>query len=72
MNKEHTFFELNLKPFVKELENASHALNSFCEEIEEGMCFLLKGTLDRIARDLEEKIDCWEKEFTVYKKTDQS
>ena len=69
MEKEVSFFKSNLKPFVEEIENASQALNSLCEDIEEGMCFLLKGTLDRIAKDFKEKIDSWEKEFVVYQRT---
>lgn len=65
MEKEASFFKTNLSPFVEEIENASQALNSFCEEIEEGMCFFLKGTLDRIAKDFRGKIDYWEKEYVV-------
>jgi hypothetical protein len=72
MEKENSFFELNLKPFVEEIENASQALNSLCEEIEEGMCFLLKDTLNRIAKDFKKKIDYWDKEFLVYKKTEKN
>ena len=72
MEKENSFFELNLKPFVEEIENASQALNSLCEEIGEGMCFLLKDTLNRIAQDFKKKIDYWDKEFVVYKKTEKN
>jgi hypothetical protein len=72
MEKESSFFELSLKPFVEEIENASQALNSLCEEIEEGMCFLLKDTLNRIAQDFKKKIDYWDKEFVVYKKTEKN
>ncbi|MBW1679655.1 MAG: hypothetical protein JRJ08_05880 [Deltaproteobacteria bacterium] len=72
MEKENLFFELNLKPFVEEVEHASQALNSLCEEIEEGMCFLLKDTLNRIAQDFKKKIDYWDKEFVVYKKTERN
>jgi len=70
MEKESSFFETNLKPFVEEIENASQALNTLCEDIDEGMCFLLKDTLNRIAKDLNEKIDYWKNEFVVYKKTE--
>ena len=71
MEKEGSFFELNLRPFVEEIENASQALNSLCEGIDEGMCFFLKGTLDRIAKEFNEKIDSWEKDFVVCKKSDE-
>ena len=68
MEQENSFFEINLRPLVEEIENASQALNSLCEQIDEGMCFLLKDTLSRIAKDFNKKIDHWEKEFVVYKK----
>jgi len=70
MEKERSFFEINLKPIAEEIKNASQALNSLCEQIDEGMCFLLKDTLSRIAKDFNKKIDYWETEFVVYKKTE--
>lgn len=71
MGEERSFFEANLKPIVEEIENASQALNSLCEELDNGMCFLLKDTLCRIARDFNAKIGHWEKEFVVSKKLDK-
>ena len=68
MAKEPSFFETNLRPLVQEIEQASQALNSVCEEVEEGMCFLLKGTLDRIAKDINQKIVVWDRDFDVQKK----
>lgn len=68
MGKEGSFFEANLRPIAEEIENASQALNSLCEQIDNGMCFLLKDTLCRIAKDFNARIDNWEKEFVVSKK----
>ena len=68
MEKDRSFFEVNLRPIVEEIENASQALNALCEQIDNGMCFLLKDTLFRIAKDFNAKIDNWEKEFIVSKK----
>jgi len=70
MKKEPSFFETNLRPLVQELEQASQALNDVCEEMGEGMCFLLKGTIDRIANDMKTKMNAWEEEFEVYRKKD--
>ncbi len=68
MEKDRSFFEVNLRPIVEEIENASQALNALCEQIDNGMCFLLKDTLFRIAKDFNAKIDNWEEEFIVSKK----
>ncbi len=68
MEKEHRFFETNLSPLVQELEAASRVLNDVCEEMGEGMCFLLKGTLDRIAKEIKRNAAAWEKDFEVYRK----
>ena len=70
MDKERSFFEVNLRPIAEEIENASQALNSLCEQIDNGMCFLLKDTLSRIAKDFNARIDNWEKEFVVSPKTE--
>ena len=72
MEKQNLFFASNLKPLVEEIENAALVLNSVCEENEEGMCFLLKDTLHRIAKDIRGKIACWEKDLVVYKKTGEN
>ena len=72
MEKEEFFFEANLKPFVEEIENAALVLNSLCEDIDGGMCFFLKDTLHRIAKEIKGKIDSWEKELVVYKKTEKN
>ena len=68
MEEEKSFFEANLRPIVEEIENASQALNSLCEQIDNGMCFLLKDTLCRIAKDFGARIEDWEKEFVVSKR----
>ena len=68
MEEEKSFFEVNLRPIVEEIENASQALNTLCEQIDNGMCFLLKDTLSRIAKDFNARIDNWEKEFVVSKR----
>lgn len=68
MEQEKSFFDANLMPIVEEIEHASQALNALCEQINNGMCFLLKDTLCRIAKDLNAKIDNWEKEFIVSKR----
>lgn len=68
MEKEPSFFDKNLDPFVEELENAAHALSTISETTTEGMCFLFKDTLSRIARDLKDKKDYWERNFEVYRK----
>ena len=71
MKKEGSFFRSNLMPLAEEIENVSQALqNAVCEDTEDGMCFLLIGTLSRIARDFRGKIDAWEKEFEVFKKSE--
>ena len=71
MMEEESFFKKNLRPIVEEIENASQALNSLCEQLDNGMCFLLKDTLSRIAKDVNTKIDDWEKEFIVSKRTER-
>ena len=68
MERESFFFETNFKPFAEEIENAASALNSIGEEVDQGMYFLLKDTLNRIAKEIKTKVDFWEKEFEVYKK----
>jgi hypothetical protein len=68
MEEESSFFEVNLRPIAEEIENASQALNSLCEQIDNGMCFLLKDTLSRIAKDFNAKIEDWENGFVVSKR----
>ena len=68
MGEEKAFFEENLRPIAEEIENASQALNALCEQIDDGMCFLLKDTLSRIAKDINAKIEDWENEFVVSRK----
>lgn len=62
--EKQTFFETNVRPLVKELEQAAEALNDVCEE-SKGICFLLKGTLDRIVKEFNEKITAWDAEYVV-------
>lgn len=69
MRNKDSFFVTELMPLVKEIEQTSKALNAVCEESQEGMCFLLKGTLDRIAKDFNEKLADLDRDYVVSPRT---